>query len=391
MSTTYGDLLNPDREIIWQNGIKSDKTHHKITHNPSSISPGDTLQITIPQLKKNDVIVPNTLELTFDFTVTDQFIQNLSAGLIEQMVIKLGGNSLQTINKHNLYNIYRQLWKYKRVDMYRQGIQSDNILKIRHNLPTKDETIAEDKAVADCYKTRYSIPLDFPLHETAMSPQTLGDEIQIDLRFAQGSEICKTGTYAISKVCLEYDSLNHSGITSALEYKMSNHQLMYQGVHHYKSYNIDELNTTFDIDISVTKKSVRNVVILFKDANTYDKLETFVNPQVKSIRVDIDGSSNQLYASGLEPHHLWPNAQNLFSCGDTDMTLAKFYNNRHSIVIDLQTTPDKMLEGIGRDVKNSIQIKIEKDVTAKDLVAYVFLIYDITANIMEGRYTTSHM
>lgn len=59
----------------------------------SEANPGDTLQIHVPKLGQNEVLVPNSLALIFDIELSggdaDNFlVQNVSRALVSRMVVK---------------------------------------------------------------------------------------------------------------------------------------------------------------------------------------------------------------------------------------------------------------------------------------------------------------
>ena len=69
MSVSISERLNPNRNPKDSFVLKADYTLNRITLNPSSANPGETLYITIPKLKENVVIVPGSVNLLFDLNV----------------------------------------------------------------------------------------------------------------------------------------------------------------------------------------------------------------------------------------------------------------------------------------------------------------------------------
>ena len=63
------EKINPNRIPRVPLGLKAESTLNRITLNPSSANPGETLYINIPKLSENLVIVPGSVYLVFKLTV----------------------------------------------------------------------------------------------------------------------------------------------------------------------------------------------------------------------------------------------------------------------------------------------------------------------------------
>ena len=61
---------NPPHEKRTSNALKPDRKVHRVTFNPNKASPGETLDISIPKLGDGVVLVPGSLALVFNLTVT---------------------------------------------------------------------------------------------------------------------------------------------------------------------------------------------------------------------------------------------------------------------------------------------------------------------------------
>ena len=64
-----GDRLNPHRSYRKGFALKGLHQHIIKTNNPSTIGPGELLTIRFPDLKENQVIIPETTKLTFNITL----------------------------------------------------------------------------------------------------------------------------------------------------------------------------------------------------------------------------------------------------------------------------------------------------------------------------------
>ena len=86
----------------------------------------------------------------------------------------------------DIYHCYLDLLKCptERLNMAYQGIGKDNLLK--HRVGAGNESSdKEDEAIADAYKSRCCVPLDFEMLETHMPfyQSGLGDRPEYELTF----------------------------------------------------------------------------------------------------------------------------------------------------------------------------------------------------------------
>ena len=84
-------------------------------------------------------------------------------------------NEVLSIDNY-MFACYQDLWKTKseKKNAIRQGIISTdgdlthNCMKLRINAGNKDSTNPQDKAIADAYRNKFIIPLDFEMLDSAM-------------------------------------------------------------------------------------------------------------------------------------------------------------------------------------------------------------------------------
>ena len=69
MDLAVSQELNPNRYPREAYGLKVEAALNRITLNPSSFNPGETLYVNIPKLAEGIVIVPNSVALVFNLTV----------------------------------------------------------------------------------------------------------------------------------------------------------------------------------------------------------------------------------------------------------------------------------------------------------------------------------
>ena len=102
-----GDKLNPQRSYRKGFALKGLRQHIIITNNPSTIGAGELLTVRFPDLKENQVIIPETTKLTFNITlagtdVNRTLVGNLDRNIIRKLVVKLEGNEIISIDDYNI-------------------------------------------------------------------------------------------------------------------------------------------------------------------------------------------------------------------------------------------------------------------------------------------------
>ena len=85
-------------------------------NNPSTIGPDELLTVCFPDLKENQVIIPGTMKLTFNISLsgTDAnrtLVGNLGRNIIRKLVVKLKGNKIISIDDSDILYSYIQFHK----------------------------------------------------------------------------------------------------------------------------------------------------------------------------------------------------------------------------------------------------------------------------------------
>ena len=132
--------------------MKAYRAVKRITFNPSEAKQKDNLYVHVPKLNQNEVIVPNSLTLVFDIDLSgghanNFLVQNVSRALVEKLIVKFAGTTLDETVGHDIYKILKDLFlpEEKRHNMVAEGIQSEDLCKIRSNSGDKKTGVDEEK------------------------------------------------------------------------------------------------------------------------------------------------------------------------------------------------------------------------------------------------------
>ena len=155
------EKINPNRIPREPFGLKAESTLNRITLNPSSASPGETLYINIPKLSENLVIVPGSVSLVFDLMLmghaNNTVVNNVGSNLVSRLKVLFGGETLQDTQRYDLFQTYHDLFltDEEREDRLKQGISSENMRKLRTNAGDKVDTRC--KRSSSCSSTQHQV------------------------------------------------------------------------------------------------------------------------------------------------------------------------------------------------------------------------------------------
>ena len=72
----YGKPLNPEHSLGTPKGIKGTRQKVIVTHNPSKIDQAQLLEVKFPNLGSDDVIIPGTVNLSFNIELTSTLVRD---------------------------------------------------------------------------------------------------------------------------------------------------------------------------------------------------------------------------------------------------------------------------------------------------------------------------
>ena len=368
MSQAISDVLNPNRNPREAFGLKAEKTLNRITLNPSSVNLEETLYVNIPKLAEGVVIVPGSVALLFNLNVAghanNTLVNNVGRNLVTSLKVKFGEEILQDTQRYDLLKTYNDLFlsKEEREDRLKQGISSVNMRKLRTNAGDKVTTDAGEVALALVHNTKYRIALDHPVlnNHGVFYPKVLPNHLLFELTFEQVvdiviySDVTKAPNYTITNLELEYQCISSDSLANQAKGSyQSKKGFFYENILLHKTFTISKPNdSVINEKINVPRRYMTGILCLFTErhtAGTRDS-EKFVNPDIKSVSINVDGIPNRLYSKGMAPSDTWENIKKRMG-GSGSM---KFYTgNKYALWIDLRTYPDNDIHGGGLTLNNT--------------------------------------
>ena len=412
--SVYGEKLNPYRKIREPRGVKGIRQSVVITNNPSTIDQNQQLLVRFPNLSSNDVIVPGTVRLAFEIELDSKdqnatIYQNIGRAIIKKTTIRISGNEIMSIDDSDIYHCYIDLWKtpYEVANMAYQGIGKVNMLKHRVGAGDKSSD-KEDEAIADAYKNRFCIPLDFEILETHMPFYQAGlvDRLEYELTFNDYNNVIKStdedSKYIIKNICLEFDMVSDVELARQIRQQVSGKMVIfYDRILRHRKITKNKSDTLWNINLNVPARSMKGILMLFEDPER-TSTESYFNPKITKVEVTIEGVPNQLYSQGMKAYQQWDEINRFFALNSkkdvnllkqisfTNTVLEKYLTTNYALWLDLRSTDDNSLHGSGRRIENAsegITIQITKDAgNDKPINIYLFVIQDAQINFEDGRF-----
>ena len=209
------------------------------------------------------------------------------------------------------------MWKTKseKRNAIRQGIISthgctENCIKLRINAGNKDATNTQDKAIADAYRNKFIIPLNFEMLDSAAPyyQAGLGNRLCYELTFNDYNRVTKSGVsspkvpdakYKITDISLEYEITTQPDLARSIRSEYQNMALMYDRILRHRKIIVNKSDTVWNWAFN-THKSLKGILVLFEEEQSYTRDTTkFYNPKIQKVSVIVEGKPKQLYAQEM--------------------------------------------------------------------------------------------
>ena len=355
--------------------MKAPYTVKRITFNPSEANPGERLEVRVPKLNKNEVLVPGLLALRFDIDLSGRhannyLVQNVSCALVSQQVVKFGGSTLDDIVDYDIYKIFTDLFlpEEKRGNMVAEGIQSNKLSQIRSGVGDKPTSgVAAGNKLQKVFGKKYRINLDHQIltDHGVFYPQALYTDLVFELVLAPADQVVKGSDatklkYKLTNIQLEYEMIRSKELADEATkvYELAK-EFMYDHVSRSNVVRIDTSTELINIKVDSQRRSMKGILLLFVkpySAGARDS-EEYIFPDLKKVLVTINGSPNMLYNNGIESEDAWRQVSRFFmkeKHKPQHMTLKKFYaENKFGLLIDLRSMASQEMHGSGTRLVNT--------------------------------------
>ena len=209
--------------------IKGDRTRHIITLNPNKASPGEELYVDIPRLKESSCLVPGSLHLVYDMTITGtktHFMNNLSKLLQKRLQIRLAGETVYDCSGESLFSTYKDLWltNSERLEKVEYGLANQNLRKLMSGddsgATTGDSQKVSDALMYNVFSNKQRMRLDYITQNHGLyAPFGMNNNFRyiITLPLASETLIAQNGetlgNYSLDNLQLEYETIDNSELS----------------------------------------------------------------------------------------------------------------------------------------------------------------------------------
>ena len=392
--------------------MKAERTVKRITFNPTSANPGETLYVSVPKLTKNEVIVPGSLALVFDINLkvtgahaNNYLVQNVSRALVDKLIVKFASTIVQDTTSYGIYKTFEDLFRSRgeRDNMLREGVQSTDLNKIRSGAGDKKTSgVDEENALNAVYGTKYRINLDHSIltDHGVFYPQALYNDLVFELTLAAAHEVVRgsDGTklvYKLENIQLEYEVIRSQSLADeARSTYAGGKEFAYDLVMREKVVPITRgSDTHLNLRVNPQRKSLKGILLLFINPYAAGARDTehYFNPDITKVKVTVNGVPNRVYNEGLSGSDMWQELTRHFNpspkSGRPNMTLAKYLtDNKFGLWIDLRSMADTTMHGNGQRLVNTqdgVQLEIDRKASGSGTTnCYIFTVSDSQMNIM---------
>ena len=392
--------------------MKAERTVKRITFNPTSANPGETLYVSVPKLDVNEVIVAGSLALVFDINLkltgahaNNYLVQNVSRALVNKLAVKFAAATVQDTDSYNIYKTFEDLFlsRDKRENMLREGIQSVDLNRIRSGAGDKKTSgVDEENALNAVYGTKYRINLDHPIltDHGVFYPQALYNDLVFELTLAPAHEVVKGTTssnvlgYKLENIQMEYEVIRSKTLAdeATSEYK-SGKEFAYDYVMRERVVPITRgSDTRLNLRVNPQCRSLKGILLLFISPYTPGNRDSeyYFNPDITKVAVTVNGVPNRVYNEGISGSDMWEELTRHFkpsTDGRPNMTLAKYLaDNKFGLWIDLRSMDDTTMHGNGQRLVNTqdgVQLEIVRKASGSGITnCHIFTVSDAQMNIM---------
>ena len=185
-------------------------------------------------------------------------MSNIDRAILQKLAVKFEGNEILCIDDFDIFACCRDLWQTKseKINAVRQGIISidgytESCMKLRINARDKSTTPAKDRAIADAYRNKFIIPLDFEMLESVMPYYQAGLRNRLCYKIMtnyynqviNSTVASPDATYKITDMSLEYEIVTQPNLVRHILDEYQSMVLLYDRVIRQKIIIVNKKDT----------------------------------------------------------------------------------------------------------------------------------------------------
>ena len=176
-----------------------------------------------------------------------------------------------------------------------------NCIKLRINAGGKDATNVQDKAIADAYGNKFTIPLDFEMLDSAAPYYQvgLGNRLCYEVKLNNYNRVINSSKtdamYKITDISLEYEIVTQPDLTRSIRSEYDEMAMYYDRILRHRKIIVNKSDMIWNWTFNMPCKSLKGILVLFEEEKPFVRdTSKFYNPKIQKVSVIIEGKPNQL-------------------------------------------------------------------------------------------------
>ena len=283
--------LKLGRNKLSEAEIIGDQKNYEVTLFPSTVKAGELLTVRLPQLRKDVCLVPNSVNIAFEFKVTGSkatCVNNLAKVLVKGFSVKYGNKDLYNNTDESTFLLFRDLWKSndERLRLRANGIMTESMRK----KISGDDTYQTSSANEGLFKI-FGSTIRIQLRQILENCGAVREEFKFEMRLASNDEILiaqptkkgeaanAIGTYQLEDLRLECEVIENKTLADEIVKLYGGyHALTLEDVMSYRTETWQAGDTIRNIHVNPSRQSLKAIVCLFKTDG--ESTENFEYPNI---------------------------------------------------------------------------------------------------------------
>ena len=179
---------------------------------------------------------------------------------MKKLAVKSEGNEIMSIDNYDIFACYRDLWKTasKKKNAIRQGIISTDgftVSCMESRINAKDKTTtAKDNAIAEAYRNKFIIPLDFEMLDSLAPYYQAGlrNRLCYEITFNDYNRVINSSVaapnakYKITDISLEYEIVTQPDLARSIRSEYQSMVLLYDRILRHKQIPVNKKDTMWN-------------------------------------------------------------------------------------------------------------------------------------------------
>ena len=151
---------------------------------------------------------------------------------------------------------------------------------MRINAGDKSTSNVQDKAIADAYRNKFIIPLDFEMLDSAAPYYQAGlrNRLCYELTFNDYNQVTKSrvsspkvpdAKYKITDISLEYEIATQPDLARSIRSEYQHMALLYDRILRHRKIIVNKSDTVWNWGFNMPCKSLKGILVLFKEERSY--------------------------------------------------------------------------------------------------------------------------